>query len=113
MFGVDIVDIERFRKMKDKKYFELFARRIESNVEHCKGNSFGDEDLARIFAIKEAIIKASDNFISLGDMGLIKLSLVPGSLNIASYNNKEKLLEFLFSSSSSGYFVIAIAVMKL
>jgi holo-[acyl-carrier-protein] synthase len=57
--GVDIVDIERMRNLRDK-YGEKFLNKIFTDVEikSCLNSKHPDEMFAARFAAKEAVMKA-------------------------------------------------------
>lgn len=57
--GVDIVDIERIRKMRSRQG-DRFLERVytASELEYCMGMKYPDQHLAARFAAKEAVTKA-------------------------------------------------------
>lgn len=70
MVGIDMVSIQRIKAIQHK---DMFVQRVLSEHEQATYHSFSsmmrkDEYLAGRFALKEAIIKVVDEFISMKDI---------------------------------------------
>lgn len=62
--GVDIVDIQRFRALPPSKHSRFYERVFSKyEFEHCIGHSDPFPHFAGIFAAKEAVFKAINNFL--------------------------------------------------
>lgn len=93
--GVDLVNIERVRKLWDEGG-ENFAKRILSETELSNLNSIKDPALyiAKCFAIKEAVAKA----LGVGfreDVFLTNISYVKNELGKPSVEYHGKTMEFV------------------
>jgi phosphopantetheine--protein transferase-like protein len=112
MIGIDIIDIRRFHNYKNSELLNILSKRILGNITLPK-NNFADEiSIARIFAIKEAIIKASSGRIPFGDISLIGFDNAENSVFHATYECKNEKLNFKVSSCTSGDYVLAIAILE-
>ena len=104
--GVDIVDIERFRKKqynKNKKFYEKIF--TDSEIKYCLSFKNNEEHFAGKFAIKEAVKKSIREKISFKEI-------------ITSHNNskptiilkKELNYRFLVSVTHEKDFAIAVVI---
>ena len=103
--GIDIVDVEKFKKIKFKKkpkfYKKIF---LPSEIMYCLKYKNPYERFAGKFAIKEATIKAIKENIGLLD---IETNHIKSKPNVKILKNKEK---YQFQVSVTHDKKIAVAV---
>ena len=105
--GIDIVEIERFRR---KKIFEnqSFYEKIftESEISYCKGFIDPYPHFAGKFALKEALIKSIDKKISLSEIETSHFDSKP----IVKILEDNENYRFLASVSHENEFAIAVVI---
>lgn len=71
--GIDIVDVERFKRALDR-WGERFRRRFfnTEELEYCLGRRRPEVHLAARFAAKEAVIKALGNPVPLKNIEILR-----------------------------------------
>lgn len=72
--GVDIIEVERIRKLAEKS--PRFLKRVYTTeeIKYCEGKKNKYQHLAARFAAKEAFFKALGRKIGWTDVGIINLS---------------------------------------
>ena len=71
--GIDIVEIERIKKVREK-WNNKFLKRIfrDEEIKYCNSNKLKYQHLAARFAAKEALIKALGETLNWKDIEVIK-----------------------------------------
>lgn len=82
--GVDIIEVERIRKLAEKS--PRFLKRVYTpeEIHYCEGKKNKFQHLAARFAAKEAFFKALGKKINWTDIGIINLPSGKPRLYIAS-----------------------------
>jgi|TARA_B110000438_G_scaffold109454_1_gene107367 holo-[acyl-carrier protein] synthase len=102
--GIDIVDINRFKKLDSKKNSKFFERVFsKSEIQYCIEFKNSSEHFAGKFAIKESVRKCVGNKIKFKDI----ITDHKKSKPIVKIKNKP---EYLFQVSISHEKNIAVAV---
>lgn len=93
--GIDIVDIERFKKLPQSKYPEFYNKIfLRSEIEYCNKFKNPFEHFAGKFALKEAVKKSIKKKISF--------------LNIETYHSKNMAPKIrIIGNHSKNYNLIA------
>ena len=104
--GIDIVDINRFRKKKLQKNLNFYRKILsESEIKYCTKFKSPYEHFAGKFAIKEAVKKSIKENISLKEITTIHRNSKPKIIL------KKKLnYEFLVSVSHEGNIAAAVII---
>ena len=113
MVGIDLVRIPRFRRTLQGPYKATLVSIVFSEAELAPfPYPFSEKairSLAGRFAIKEAVIKASDGRLSLADLRKIETYATPnGAIQVRVQGMKG--LVFAVSLSHDGEYAVAIAV---
>ena len=105
--GIDIVDIERFRK-KNFIENESFYKKIFTDLEiqYCRKFSDPYPHFAGKFALKEAVQKSINENLVLNKIETFHSNSKP---NLKLQNSKEKY-EFISSISHENEFAIAVVI---
>ena len=102
--GIDIVDIERFKKLpflKNKNFYKkIFS---DSEIKYCLKFKYPSSHFAGKFALKEAVKKSINNSLSMKNIKTSHSNSKP-KISITSCNN------YYFSASLSHENNLAVAV---
>jgi len=113
MIGIDIVSIARFNRVLQTYYASSFLRRVFSNNElkllDERLNHSRVKSLAGRFAVKEAVIKASQGELKLDDLANIETSKGKNGEPLVHINVKGFSGHFEISLSHDGDYAIAVA----
>ena len=105
--GVDIVNINRFRKKKFQKNLNFYRKILsESEIKYCTEFKSPYEHFAAKFAIKESIIKSIPDKISFLDIKTSNSKYGKPIVNLSG--NLEGKYSFLVSASHEREYAIAI-----
>ncbi len=106
--GVDIVNINRFRKKKFQKNLNFYRKILsESEIKYCTKFKSPYEHFAAKFAIKESVIKSIPEKIGPRDIEIVYVNRKP---RIRLKNSLEKKYNFLVSVSHEKEFAIGIII---
>ena len=106
--GIDIIDVERFRKKIFKQNITFYRRIfLESEIKYCLRFKSPYEHFAGKFALKESVIKSIPDKISLLDIQRSNSKHGPA---IKLLGKKSKKYSFLCSISHEKKFAIAIVI---
>jgi len=110
--GIDIIDINRFRKKKFKKNLNFYRKILsESEIKYCTKFKSPYEHFAAKFAVKESVIKSIPDKISFLD---IKTSNSKHGGPIVSLSgNLDRKYSFLVSISHEKEYAIAVVIAEL
>jgi holo-[acyl-carrier protein] synthase len=105
--GIDIVEIERFRKLP-YKYNEPFYKKIFSNseIKYCLSYKNSSQHFAGKFALKEAVVKSIREKIKMRDIITTNISKNKPDVVLA----KKLPYKFLVSISHEKNYAIAVAI---
>ena len=105
--GVDIVNINRFRKKKFQKNLNFYRKILsESEIKYCTEFKSPYEHFAAKFAIKESVIKSIPDKISFLDIKTSNSKYGKPIVNLSG--NLEGRYSFLVSASHEREYAIAI-----
>jgi holo-[acyl-carrier protein] synthase len=106
--GVDIVNVTRFRKKPLRNNLNFYKKIFsESEINYCKKFSSPYEHFAGKFAIKESVIKAIPDKISLKNICILNSKHKP-EIKINGKLNKK--YNFIVSVSHEKEFAIAVVI---
>ena len=106
--GIDIVDINRFRKKKLQKNLNFYRKILsESEIKYCTKFKSPYEHFAGKFAIKESVIKSIPDKISFLD---IKTSNSKHGPIVSIIGKLAKKYSFLASISHEKEYAIAVVI---
>jgi len=105
--GVDIVNINRFRKKKFRENLSFYRKILsESEIKYCTKFKSPYEHFAAKFAIKESVIKSIPDKISFLDIKTSNSKYGKPTVNLSG--NLEGKYSFLASVSHEREYAIAI-----
>ena len=106
--GIDIIDVERFRKKIFKQNIKFYQRIfLESEIKYCLRFKSPYEHFAGKFALKESVIKSIRDKISFLDIQTSNSKYGP---TISLLGKKAKKYSFLCSVSHEKKFAIAVVI---
>ena len=106
--GIDIIDVERFRKKTFKQNIKFYQRIfLESEIKYCLRFKSPYEHFAGKFALKESVIKSIHDKISFLD---IKTSNSKYGPIVRLVGEKSKEYSFLCSISHEKKFAVAVVI---
>jgi len=106
--GIDIIDVERFRKKIFKQNTKFYQRIfLESEIKYCLRFKSPYEHFAGKFALKESVIKSIHDKISFLDIQTSNSKYGP---TISLLGKKAKKYSFLCSVSHEKKFAIAVVI---
>ena len=106
--GIDIIDVERFRKKIFKQNIKFYQRIfLESEIKYCLRFKSPYEHFAGKFALKESVIKSIHDKISFLD---IKTSNSKCGPIVRLVGEKSKEYSFLCSISHEKKFAVAVVI---
>ena len=106
--GIDIIDIERFRKKIFKQNIKFYQRIfLESEIKYCLRFKSPYEHFAGKFALKESVIKSIPDKISFLS---IQTSNSKNGPTVSLLGKKSEKYSFLCSISHEKKFAIAIVI---
>ena len=106
--GVDIININRFRKKKFQKNLNFYRKILsESEIKYCTKFKSPYEHFAGKFALKESVIKSIPDKISFLDIQTSHSKYGP---TIRLLGKKAKKYSFLGSISHEKKFAIAVVI---
>ena len=106
--GIDIIDVERFRKKIFKQNIKFYQRIfLESEIKYCLKFKSPYEHFAGKFALKESVIKSVPDKISFLD---IQTSNSKHGPTIRLRGKKSKEYSFLCSISHEKKFAVAVVI---
>ena len=106
--GIDIIDVERFRKKIFKQNLKFYQRIfLESEIKYCLRFKSPYEHFAGKFALKESVIKSIRDKISFLDIQTSNSKYGP---TISLLGKKAKKYSFLCSVSHEKKFAIAVVI---
>ena len=106
--GIDIVNVNRFRKKKFKKNLNFYRKILfESEIKYCTKFKSPYEHFAAKFAIKESVIKSIPDKTSFLDIQTSHSKYGP---TIRLLGKKAKKYSFLCSISHEKKFAIAVVI---
>ena len=106
--GIDIIDVERFRKKIFKQNIKFYQRIfLESEIKYCLRFKSPYEHFAGKFALKESVIKSIPDKISFLDIQTSHSKYGP---TIRLLGKKAKKYSFLCSVSHEKKFAIAVVI---
>ena len=106
--GIDIIDVERFRKKifkQNMKFYQKFF--LESEIKYCLKFKSPYEHFAGKFALKESVIKSIHDKISFLDIQTSNSKYGP---IIRLVGKKSKEYSFLCSISHEKKFAVAVVI---
>jgi len=109
--GIDIIDVERFRKKIFKqniKFYQKFF--LESEIKYCLKFKSPYEHFAGKFALKESVIKSIHDKISFLD---IQTSNSKHGPIVRLVGKKSKEYSFLCSISHEKKFAVAVVISSI
>ncbi len=113
--GIDIEPISRFKNIfsmiNNGKLKKLF---YESEIEYCKSSPFPERELAKIWCLKEATVKAFTGFEKINAFE-IKVKKDPIETIIINYSNIGdifKKYKIHFAYSIDEYLVVALVLIE-
>jgi len=117
MIGIDIININRFKKLINAKSKEHLLKRIftEKEMKQIESNNeeFKIEALAGRYAVKEAVIKASNGELVLSNLKNIETGQdIFGTITAHVSNIKVRWDTYDVSLSYGGEYAIGIAIKK-
>ena len=112
MVGIDLVYIPRMKKILEAEYGEPFVDRVLTEEERSRVPAAGlpqrSVRISELFAMKEAIIKASARKLSINDLNLIRIEFADHGQVFAQVPGTEE--RFRVSASLMGDYILAVAV---
>ena len=106
--GIDIIDVERFRKKIFKQNVKFYQRIfLESEIKYCLRFKSPYEHFAGKFALKESVIKSVRDKISFLDIQTSHSKYGP---IIRLLGTKAKKYSFLCSISHEKKFAVAVVI---
>ena len=106
--GIDIIDVERFRKKIFKQNIKFYQRIfLESEIKYCLRFKSPYEHFAGKFALKESVIKSIPDKISFLDIQTSHSKYGP---IISLLGKKAKKYSFLCSISHEKKFAVAVVI---
>ncbi len=106
--GVDIVDVRRFTKIPYDENESFYKKNFHrSEIEHCLKYKHPAQHFAGKFAIKESVIKAVSEKISMAD---IETAYVTSKPVVRLPSRKNSKYDFLVSLSHEGNLAIAVVI---
>ena len=106
--GIDIIDVERFRKKIFKQNIKFYQRIFsESEIKYCLKFKSPYEHFAGKFALKESVIKSIHDKISFLD---IQTSNSKHGPIVKLVGEKSKKYSFLCSISHEKKFAVAVVI---
>tara|TARA_Y100000780_G_scaffold213017_1_gene213661 strand:+ start:1014 stop:1373 length:360 start_codon:yes stop_codon:yes gene_type:complete len=109
--GIDIVNVNRFRKKKFKKNLNFYRKILfESEIKYCTKFKSPYEHFAAKFAIKESVIKSIPDKISFLD---IKTSNSKHGPVVKLVGKLAKKYSFLVSASHEKEYAIAVVTAEI
>ena len=106
--GIDIIDVERFRKKIFKQNIKFYQRIfLESEIKYCLRFKSPYEHFAGKFALKESVIKSISDKTSFLDIQTSHSKYGP---TIRLLGKKAKKYSFLCSVSHEKEFAIAVVI---
>ena len=106
--GIDIIDVERFRKKIFKQNIKFYQRIfLESEIKYCLRFKSPYEHFAGKFALKESVIKSIHDKISFLD---VKTSNSKYGPIVRLVGEKSKEYSFLCSISHEKKFAVAVVI---
>ena len=106
--GIDIVNVERFRKKIFKQNIKFYQRIfLESEIKYCLKFKSPYEHFAGKFALKESVIKSIPDKISFLD---IQISNSRHGPTVKLIGKKSKEYSFLCSISHEKKFAVAVVI---
>ena len=106
--GIDIIDVERFRKKIFKQNIKFYQRIfLESEIKYCLRFKSSYEHFAAKFAIKESVIKSIPDKTAFLDIQTSHSKYGP---TIRLLGKKAKKYSFLCSVSHEKKFAIAVVI---
>ena len=106
--GIDIIDVERFRKKIFKQNITFYRRIfLESEIKYCLRFKSPYEHFAGKFALKESVIKSIPDKISFLS---IQTSNSKNGPTVSLLGKKSEKYSFLCSISHEKKFAIAIVI---
>ena len=106
--GIDIIDVERFRKKIFKQNAKFYQRIfLESEIKYCLRFKSPHEHFAGKFALKESVIKSIHDKISFLD---IQTSNSKHGPIVRLVGKKSKEYSFLCSISHEKKFAVAVVI---
>ena len=106
--GIDIIDVERFRKKIFKQNIKFYQRIfLESEIKYCLRFKSPHEHFAGKFALKESVIKSIYDKISFLD---IQTSNSKHGPIVRLVGKKSKEYSFLCSISHEKKFAVAVVI---
>ena len=109
--GIDIIDVERFRKKIFKQNAKFYQRIfLESEIKYCLRFKSPHEHFAGKFALKESVIKSIRDKISFLD---IQTSNSKHGPIVRLVGKKSKEYSFLCSISHEKKFAVAVVISSI
>jgi phosphopantetheine--protein transferase-like protein len=112
LIGIDSVYVPRMQKILEGINGDLFLDKIltdeEKQLFHMGDSGKKAEALSRIFAMKEAVIKASAIQLEINDLSRIHIESRDSGQLTASIAGEDEA--FFISASLLGNYVIAVAI---
>ena len=106
--GIDIINVERFRKKIFKQNIKFYQRIfLESEIKYCLKFKSPYEHFAGKFALKESVIKSIPDKISFLD---IQISNSRHGPTVKLIGKKSKEYSFLCSFSHEKKFAVAVVI---
>ena len=113
MIGIDTVNIARIKKIVEGSAGSIFLQRIFTSEEirgiPIAGNPARPTSIARLFAAKESLIKASAGTLSLDGLNRIQVSIDGGKTWDVHFPGISSDAQISLSCSVGSGYVIAIA----
>jgi phosphopantetheine--protein transferase-like protein len=116
MIGIDIVNIERIKKILDSENSYTFCKMIFSDEElkQCRRERRATfvQSVAEGFSIKEAVIKASEGDLKLSDIRKIVLKIdEKEAIHVEIIEKGESSKTYKTSLCHNGKYTIAVAIL--
>jgi len=111
MIGIDVVSIARMKRILDgaigNRFIDRVLRDSEKSLFQTIATEGKPEFLARCFAAKEAVIKASAGRLDLTQLDMITVLFAAKGQQMAVDRERNS---FLISTDSTGDYAIAVAI---
>jgi len=100
--GVDIVDVERFRRMNYSNHEQFYNRVFTpSEIEYCLSSKKSAQNFAATYAGKEAVYKAINRYVKIRLREIEILREKDGRPKVNLKMDKEKMSKLKLSSNVS------------
>jgi len=107
MIGIDIVDIERFKKIGEEDFSSWEKVFTKEEWQYSLGQANSSERLAGIFAAKEAVMKAIGGNL-VGRFNRIEITHSADGRPVAVIKNEKQVVEISISHDKNTAVAVAV-----